>query len=58
MNTLAANLTVLTLGVGALAKGLDFLYDKDYTTGGIVIAVGIIFLVIYEKLPLSTPPTE
>lgn len=57
MNTnLAANVTVLTLGLGALAKGLEFLYAKDFVTGGVVTAVGILFLIIYEKLPLSNPP--
>ena len=49
-----ANVGVMTLAVGALSKGLTMLSNS--TLGGVItIIVGIGLLILYEKLPSSTP---
>ncbi len=43
------------MAIGAVTKGLDLVYAHDYLAGGIALVSGIILLVVYEKLPISTP---
>lgn len=57
MNITAANVSVLTLALGALAGGIEKLTSGDWQIGGALIVVGIVLIWVYEKLPLSTPPT-
>jgi len=54
--TLISNVTILTLAVGALNAGIELIKTQDYVTGGVLVGVGIVLIILYEKLPISTPP--
>jgi hypothetical protein len=51
-----ANTSLLTLGIAALSGALEMAKSQNYIGAGISVIVGIILLVIYDKLP-ATPPT-
>lgn len=57
MNTIS-NVAVLTIGIGALGTVVEFLRAGQITEAIVAGVVGLAAVFIYERLPLSVPPTE
>ncbi len=52
MNTTATNVVVLTAATGAIAKGIE-LISSNTIAGAIVLVIGVLLIIVYEKMPAS-----
>lgn len=50
-----SNVTVFTIGVGALSKAVEYLGEGKITEAIISGVIGLAAVFIYERLPLSNP---
>ncbi len=53
--TLISNTALFVLAVGTLTSSVEILKTKDFITGGVLFVVGCVLVILYEKLPPSTP---
>ena len=54
----ASNVAVFTVGVTALASVVEFLNQGKTTEAIVAGVIGLAAVYLYERLPLSNPPTE
>lgn len=50
------NVSVLTIGIGALASVVEFLQAGKITEAIVAGAIGLVAVYLYERLPLSNTP--
>lgn len=50
------NVALFTVGVGALSAAVELAKVSNFVGAAIALVVGVAAVVLYEKLPPTTPP--